>query len=61
MSDLIKRIADIFAPQETIPIFWDDLTPQKRAELLEALGDNCNYDVFPIVEIPVPRKVAQDE
>ena len=39
---------------EVIPIFWDDLTPQKQAELRQALGGNGNYDVFPIAEVPVP-------
>ena len=29
---------------EVIPIFWDDLTPQKQAELRQALGRNGNYD-----------------
>lgn len=37
---------------DTIPIYWDDLTKQKQEEILAAFGDNCNYDVFPIVEIP---------
>ena len=36
---------------EVIPIFWDDLTPQKQAELRQALGGNGNYDVFPIAEV----------
>ena len=36
----------------TITIHWADLTPAKQSELLSAFGDNCNYDVFPIAEIP---------
>lgn len=32
----------------TIEIYWDDLTPEKQAEILSALGDNCNWDIFPI-------------
>lgn len=36
----------------TIEIYWDDLTPEKRQEILEALGgENGNYDVFPIVTL----------
>ena len=31
-----------------IEIYWDDLKPEKQQEILEALGDNGNYDVFPI-------------
>lgn len=48
-------------PTETIPIYWNDLTPQKRQELFDALGDNGNYDVHPLAEIPVPRKEDVDE
>ena len=35
-----------------IRIFWDDLTQSKQKEILAAFGDNCNYDVFPVAEIP---------
>ena len=31
-----------------IEIYWDDLKPEKQQEILEALGENGNYDVFPI-------------
>ena len=37
----------------TIKIFWGDLTPEKQQEILELLGDNQNWDVFPIVELEV--------
>lgn len=33
-----------------IQIFWDDLTKEKQTEILEACGDNCNFDIFPIAE-----------
>lgn len=36
-----------------ICIFWDDLTKSKQNEILAALGENCNFDVFPIAEIPI--------
>ena len=49
------------APAETVPVYWNDLTPEKQQELLEALGDNGNYDVHPLAEIPVPRKEGEDE
>lgn len=32
---------------KTIEIYWDDLTESKQNEILEAIGDNGNYDVFP--------------
>ena len=35
----------------TIQIYLKDLTPEKQAEILNALGDNGNYDVFPIATI----------
>ena len=35
----------------TIEIYWDDLTTEKQQELLNAFGDNGNYDVFPIAII----------
>ena len=34
-----------------IQIFWNDLTQEKQEEILEKLGENGNWDVFPIVEI----------
>ena len=37
----------------TIKIYWYDLTREKQQELLNALGDNGNYDVFPIATIEV--------
>ena len=37
----------------TIEIYWNDLTREKQEELLNVLGDNGNYDVFPIAIIEV--------
>ena len=34
-----------------IQIYWKDLTEEKQNELLEVLGDNNNYDIFPIATI----------
>ena len=39
-----------------ISVYWNDLTPAKQAEILAAFGENCNYDVFPIVEIPISEE-----
>ena len=41
----------------TIEIYWDDLTKAKQKEILSKLGDNGNYDVFPIANI----EYEQDE
>lgn len=37
----------------TIEIFLDDLTETKQKEILDALGDNGNYDVCPIAVVEV--------
>lgn len=36
-----------------IQIFWEDLSSRKQQEILDTFGDNCNFDVFPIAEIPI--------
>ncbi len=32
-----------------IEIYWSDLTKEKQQEILDVLGENGNYDVFPIL------------
>ena len=41
---------------ESIEIYWKDLTPAKQSEILEAFGENGNYDVFPIATLDVPEE-----
>lgn len=36
-----------------IEIYWGDLTPEKQSEILEQLGDNRNWDVFPLAELEI--------
>lgn len=36
---------------DSILIYFQDLTPEKQKEIIDALGDNGNYDVIPIAEI----------
>ena len=36
---------------KTVEIYWKDITAEKQLEILELLGDNGNYDVFPIAVI----------
>ena len=38
---------------KNIEIYWQDLTPEKQQEILDALGENGNYDTFPIATIIV--------
>lgn len=37
----------------TIEIYFDDLKDEKQKEVLEAFGDNGNFDVCPIAVIEV--------
>ncbi len=36
-----------------IEIYWSDLTEEKQRELLNLLGNNQNWDVFPLAEIEI--------
>lgn len=36
---------------KTVKIYWSDLTLSKQKEIIELLGDNGNYDVFPLTII----------
>jgi len=38
---------------DKIQIYWKDLTAEKQQEIMDTLGNNCNYDVFPIAEITI--------
>ena len=38
-----------------IEIYWSDLTKEKQQEILDVLGENGNYDVFPSASIPDPE------
>ena len=39
-----------------IEIYFGDLRPEKQQEILDALGNNGNYDVFPIATISVENE-----
>ena len=34
-------------------LFWDDLSESTQKELYDVMGDNGNYDVFPLATINV--------
>lgn len=36
-----------------IELYWDDLTEKTQNELLNLWGDNGNYDLLPIIELPI--------
>ena len=46
-----KKILKEINNMKTIEIYLQDLTAEKQAEILETLGDNENYDVFPIATL----------
>jgi hypothetical protein len=37
-------------------IYWNDLSAETQAELLNLIGDNGNYDVFPIVSVNISHE-----
>ena len=45
----------------SIEIYWDDLTAEKQQEILDALGENCNYDVFPTATLDDKQEPEYDE
>ena len=47
--------------RKTIEIYWDDLTESKQKEILDALGDNGNFDVFPIATIETEQEEEPTE
>ena len=42
-----------------IELYWDDLTPVAKEAILEILGENGNFDVFPFATISVPEKAEE--
>lgn len=36
-----------------IEIYWNDLTTEKQQEIMDELGDNGNWDVFPIATLEI--------
>ncbi|MBQ3476584.1 MAG: hypothetical protein IJH25_00230 [Clostridia bacterium] len=36
-----------------IEFYWQDLVPRKQEEILEKLGENCNWDVFPFCTLEI--------
>ena len=58
-DDIETTAVEIETPS-SIPIYWEDLTPQKQAEIFAAFGGNCNYDAFPIAEIPLTEETEEE-
>ena len=43
-----------------VEIYWNDLSSEKQEEILELLGDNGNYDVFPIAKLEFESNSVKD-
>lgn len=39
-----------------IEFYWDDLTKEKQKEIIEVMGDNNNWDVFPFCVLEVEEE-----
>jgi hypothetical protein len=42
-------------------IYWDDLSAETQAELLDLMGDNGNFDVFPIASINLSSEEDEND
>ena len=43
-----------------IEIYFDDLTEEKQKEILDTLGDNGNYDLFPLASLEYEESETQE-
>lgn len=48
-DDDVKEVKKIVS----IDFYWDDLTKEKQNEILELLGENCNWDSFPFYTLEI--------
>ena len=46
--------------RKVIQLFWDDLSSSAKERLLELLGDNGNYDVFPLAELVIENETDEN-
>ena len=35
---------------------WQDLTEEKQKEILDLLGENCNWDIFPFCVLEIEEE-----
>jgi hypothetical protein len=47
--------------RKVIQLFWDDLSSSAKERLLELLGDNRNFDVFPMAELVFENDEIREE
>ena len=46
--------------RKVIQLFWDDLSSSAKERLLELLGDNGNFDVFPLAELVIENETDEN-
>ena len=47
--------------RKVVQLFWDDLSSSAKERLLELLGDNGNFDVFPLAELVFENDENREE
>ena len=47
--------------RKVVQLYWDDLSPSAKERLLELLGDNGNFDVFPLAELVFENDENREE
>ena len=45
--------------RKVVQLYWDDLSPSAKERLLEVLGENGNYDVFPLAELVIENETDE--
>ena len=45
----------------TIEFYWNDLVPEKQAEILNLLGDNMNWDVIPFCTMEIEEGADEEK
>ena len=53
-GSLADILTEIKTSETEIDIMWDDLKPEAQERIKQMLGDNGNYDMFPIATIYAP-------
>ena len=47
--------------RKVVQLYWDDLSVEAKERLLELLGENENYDVFPLAELVFENDETREE
>jgi len=45
----------------TIEFYWNDLTEKKQNEIIKLIGDNNNWDVFPIATLDIEEGIKDED